>query len=284
VFKWKLMLSTLPPVLAILAVKLFCERVLHYDGLIDFSDVGIILTAGVFLTGFVLAGTMADYKEAEKLPGELSCSLETIEDIFVLACTLRPGLRLPRLRADLLAVIDSVLDWLLKQQDVRSVYSAMNRLNGTFQELERQGAGPYASKSVPILLAVRRVVSRIDVIARTGFLPPAYALLEVLIVMIISLLLIARFKGLAAECLLVSFVSMINLYMLRLIKDIDNPFDFRGGVRRRGAGEIDLFPLDEYRERLTARLDEAQSNVLDDERSDWKGAGRKPAAATAAGS
>jgi len=94
VLKWKLMLSTLPIVLLLLAVKLFLERVLGFEGLIDFSDVGIILTSGVFLIGFLLAGTMADYKEAEKLPADLSCTLETIEEIFVLAATDRPALDL----------------------------------------------------------------------------------------------------------------------------------------------------------------------------------------------
>ena len=36
VLKWKLMLSTLPVVLVLLAVKLFLERVLGFEGLIDF--------------------------------------------------------------------------------------------------------------------------------------------------------------------------------------------------------------------------------------------------------
>jgi len=42
--------------------------------------------------------------------------------------------------------------------------------------------------------------------------------------------------------------------MLRLIKDVDNPFDFEGGKRGPEAGEIALFPLEEYRERLAARV------------------------------
>ena len=96
--KWKLMVSTLPVVLALLGLKLFLEHVLGFEGLIDFSDVGIILTSGVFLIGFLLAGTMADYKEAEKLPADLSCTLETIEEIFVLAATDRPDLDLASLR------------------------------------------------------------------------------------------------------------------------------------------------------------------------------------------
>ena len=77
-------------------MKLLLEHVLGFEGLVDFSDVGIILTSGVFLIGFLLAGTMADYKEAEKLPADLSCTLETLEEIFVLAATGRPSWTLAR--------------------------------------------------------------------------------------------------------------------------------------------------------------------------------------------
>jgi len=254
VLKWKLMLSTLPIVLLLLAVKLFLERVLGFEGLIDFSDVGIILTSGVFLIGFLLAGTMADYKEAEKLPADLSCTLETIEEIFVLAATDHPALDLRALRREVLTLTDAIRDWLMQASSTSEVYAAMTRLNEVLQQLARAGAGPYASRAVPQLLMLRRSVSRIDVIVRTGFLPPAYALLEVLIVMIISLMMIARFRSVVAESLLVPFVALVNIYMLRLIKDVDNPFDFKDGARDQNSGEVALFPLDEYRERLAARV------------------------------
>lgn len=253
--KWKLMLSTVPIAAAILALKVVLELAVGFQGLIEFSDVGIILTAGVFLTGFLLAGTMADYKEAERLPAEISCTLETMEDIFELAATGRPALNLADLRRELLSLTDAIRSWLLRLFSTPEVFAAMTRMSSVLQQLEHAGAGPYASRAVPQLLMVRRSVSRIDVIVRTGFLPPAYALLEVLIVMIISLMLIARFRSLVAEFVMVFFVSLINIYMLRLIKDIDNPFDFEGGRRGPDSGEVALFPLDEYRARLAAKLD-----------------------------
>ncbi len=252
--KWRLMLTTLPYVAAILVAKLVLQFVLGFDGLVDFSDVGMVFTAGVFLLGFLLAGTMADYKEAEKIPAELASTLETIEEIFVLSATNRPGLDLPDLRRGLLAMTDSIKEWLLKRRPTAEVYDVMSAFGGRIEELERHGAGPYASRAVPQMLAVRRNVSRMDVIARTGFLPPAYALLEVLITMIILLTLIARFKNIAAECLLVPFIALINVYMLRLIRDIDNPFDYETDGSQHGSGEVPLFPIDEYRSRLAARL------------------------------
>ncbi|MEI2788502.1 MAG: SDR family oxidoreductase [Steroidobacteraceae bacterium] len=56
------------------------------------------------------------------------------------------------------------------------------------------------------------------------------------------------------QLLLVPFVALVNIYMLRLIKDVDNPFDFKEGARDQSSGEVALFPVDEYRERLAARV------------------------------
>ncbi|MDT5188609.1 MAG: hypothetical protein QOI28_860, partial [Mycobacterium sp.] len=39
-----------------------------------------VIAAEVFIVGFMLAGTTGDFKEAERLPGELAASLETVAD------------------------------------------------------------------------------------------------------------------------------------------------------------------------------------------------------------
>jgi hypothetical protein len=251
------MLTTLPFVVGVTAAKLVLDLAVGFDGLVDFSDIGIVLTGGVFLLGFILAGVMSDYKEAEKIPGEVATTLETIEEIFVLASTGRPGLKLPELRRQVLGLLDDIQAWLLKKKTTPEVFAAMTRMTETVRTLEKEGAGPYASRAVPQVLMMRKNIQRIDVISRTGFLPPAYALLEVLLAMILVLLLVAKFKSLVAESILVPFVTLVNLYMLRLIKDVDDPFDYRTDGAKAGGAEVDLFPLDEYRTRLSARLDDA---------------------------
>jgi hypothetical protein len=254
VLKWKLMLTTLPVVFAMAAVKLILDVVFEFRGLVPFADVGVILTACVFLIGFLLAGTMADYKESERLPAEIATTLEIIEEIFALASINRPGLSLAVLRRRVLDLTDAIRTWLV-QRDT-DVYAALSRIGDTIGWLEAEGAGPYASRAIPQLLAVRRNVSRIDVIARTGFLPPAYALLEVLVVMVIGLMLIAEFSSRLVESVIVPFVTLINVYMLRLIRDIDNPFEYSPDGTQDGRAEVELWPLDEYRARLVKRVAE----------------------------
>jgi hypothetical protein len=253
VIKWRLMLTTLPYVAVALAVKLGLEHLVGYTGAVEFTDVGMVLTGGVFLIGFMLAGTMADFKESEKLPADVACTLEAIEETFAQAAVGRASLDLPPYRRTLYQTTVVIDDWLHKRATSEAMFASLTRLGEQISELETVGAGPHASRALRDLAALRRLVTRIGVISRTGFLASGYALLEVLTIAIIGLLMISRFKNPITEVTLVSFVTLIYTYMVRLIRDIDDPFEYHAG-RTHGAAEVELFPLDEYRTRLADRL------------------------------
>lgn len=247
------MLTTLPYVAAVAALKFFIDRVLHFEGIVEFSEMGVVLTAGVFLTGFMLAGTMGDYKESERLPGELACTLEAIEEVMVLASAQKQAIAVGPLRAALKKVVEQIQAWLRKKGTFDAVYGELTALHGVIQQVERDGAGGYASRAVSELNNLRRTLTRINVISRTGFLPPAYALLETLLGIILLLVLLAKFKTPLAMTILVPFITLIYVYMLRLIKDIDDPFDYSPDGTKSGGAEVDLTPLDEYQKRLASR-------------------------------
>jgi hypothetical protein len=235
-------------------IKVVLEFAAGFAGVVEFSDVGVVLTGAVFLTGFLLAGTMSDYKESEKLPGDVATQLEAMEDMYALA-VLQKGVDGKVLRRQLLTLTDSIRNWLLKKETTAQVFTAMSVMNETSSAyLLQHNAGSTAGYALSPLDKLRKAVSRIDVISRTGFLPPAYALLEVLLVMVLTLMLFAKFKNMVAEFVIVPTVALLNIYMLRLIKDIDDPFDFAADGSKRGGAEVDLFPIDEFRERLAARI------------------------------
>jgi len=254
VLKWKLMLTTLPFVALVTAIKAGLQFGAGWDGAVEFADVGVVLTAGVFLTGFLLTGTISDYKEAEKLPSEVATTLELLEEILVLAASIRPVLKLKELRGSLLAMTDGIREWLYKRKTTAQVFETLTAFNDVLQILERDGAGPYASRAVPQLAGLRKTISRMDVISRTGFLPPAYALLETMLALILILVICAKYKSTLAEFILVPVLTLMYTYMLRLIRDVDDPFDYSSDGKRRGGAEVELFPIEEYRERLAKRV------------------------------
>jgi hypothetical protein len=254
------MVTTLPYVGAAVVVKIALRHGLGFEGVVDFSDLGPLFTGGVFLIGFMLAGTLSDYKESEKIPAELACGLETIEETFAQASVGRPAVNLPAARATLAALGTTVDDWLHRRVPQERVFAALSELQRCAEAVERAGASGYAGRALNELHVVRKLVTRIGVISRTGFLASGYAILETISTVIVALLMVARFHNVLAEATLVAFVTLVFAYMVRLIRDVDDPFEYADDGKS-GSAEVELFPLGEYRARLAARL--AESPVSD---------------------
>jgi hypothetical protein len=252
--KWRLLLTTIPYVLGVVCLALLRDHVLHFQGILDFTEVTAVLTAGAFLIGFMLSGTMSDYKESEKLPSELACVLETIEENVALACVKKSQFDLKGLRRRQLALTQSIEDFLLGRQPIETVFATMSDFSAVAHELEREGSY-YAGRVLGELHNLRKVVTRINVINKTSFLQSGYALLETMVTAIIVLLLVSRFRSPIAQYTLITFISLVYIYMVRLIRDVDSPFEYSPTGKRMGAAEVDPFPLLAYRERAAARME-----------------------------
>lgn len=251
--KWRLMLTTLPITVLILSLKFFITHGLGYEGLVKFTDIGIVITGGVFLIGFMLAGTIADYKESEKIPSEIACAIETIEDTILLAYGFKGGFDLGEARKQLHEVTDSIINWFKHGGSDEEVFRRINAITNIALTMEKAGAGAIASRVTAEQHNLRKLFSRVNVIKKTGFLVTGYALLEVLTVVIIGLILVSRFENETISIIIISFISQIFVYMIRLIKDVDEPFEYSPTGRSR-ASDVDLFPLLNYHERALKKL------------------------------
>lgn len=251
--KWKLFMTTLPYVVVIDLIDFSLGYFFNFEGLIDFSEVGLVLTGGIFLIGFMLAGTMTDYKESEKIPAELAATLETMEETISMANFMKPAVDVNSLRKTLFTLSTDISSWFDKKVETLAIFNSLNKFQEQgIKQLEEAGATTYAARLLGELSSLRKIITRIGVISRTGFIAYGYALLEVLISLIILLLIISKFKSALAEYILITFVSLIYIYMYRLIKDIDDPFEY--SEHSAGGSEIPLFPLDEYIERAKTRI------------------------------
>ncbi len=251
--KWKLLWGTLPYVAGALALKLTLEA-LGFAGVLEFADIGLVLTGGVFLIGFMLSGTLTDYKESEKIPAELACTMEAIEETFVQAAIGRPAVALGAERATLLECGEVVWRWFHRARTQADVSEALGRLRDRILALESVGASPHASRALRELHNLRRYITRVAVISRTGFIAAGYALLEVLTGAVLLMMMVSHFKNRLTEGVLISFVTLIFVYMVRLIRDIDDPFEYSESGPT-GAVEVELFPLREYLDRLKSRVE-----------------------------
>jgi hypothetical protein len=251
--KWRLMLTTLPITALILLIKFGVVHGLQYEGLVKFSEIGLVITGGIFLIGFMLAGTISDYKESEKIPAEIACSLETIEDTFVLGSIAKGGFDLSSLRKQLNGVTDSIISWFEQRESAEEVFAGISSITTMASVLEIAEVGAIASRISGEQHNLRKLFSRVSVIRRTYFLATGYALLDVLTVVIICLLIVSKFENEFTGVIIISFITQIFVYMLRLIRDIDEPFEYSPSGNARAA-DVDLFPLMDYDRRAKSRI------------------------------
>ncbi|MDX1959789.1 MAG: hypothetical protein SFU98_14535 [Leptospiraceae bacterium] len=255
--KWKLLLSCIPYVLVVAGLDYFVSEVIGFSGIVEFADVALVLTGGIFLIGFMLAGTMQDYKESEKIPGELASFFESLEEtILQAAASAKTPIDKKLYIQELHHTVETVLHWLHKRKSQEEMFASLHALTKKIIEFEAAGAnGGACGKIIGDVHSIRKIVTRIGVISRTGFLATGYALLEVLIFCIVCLLIISKFKTVQAEYILISFVTTIYVYMYRLIKDVDDPFEYSPDedFDEANATEIPLFPIREYLIRSKAR-------------------------------
>jgi hypothetical protein len=249
-FKWKLMITTLPFVLIFLAIKFGLQYGINFSGMIKFSDIAIVLTGGIFLIGFMLAGTMSDYKESEKIPGEMVSSLETIEEALCHISVTKQNIQPSEARALVMQLTTIIDEWLYKKHETTKVYEVISQVSAKAQTLDGAALGIRVQNE---LHNIRKMITRIDVIARTSFIQSGYALMDTIVALVLALLMISKFDTIISQAVVCAFVSLIYIYMVRLIRDIDDPFEYEDGAAQ-GAAEVDLFPLVEFKQRLKGRM------------------------------
>src|SRR3989344_7439123 len=79
--KYSLALKILPIVIVLVLIK---AGIIYY-GFPELNPGPLLTTfigGAIFLIGFLLAGTLSDYKESEKLPSDIAISLKTLYDDF----------------------------------------------------------------------------------------------------------------------------------------------------------------------------------------------------------
>lgn len=207
-----------------------------------------VIAAEVFIVGFILSGTAADFKEAERLPGEVVGSLDSIADECLI---MDEELKLPEARqcVSLLADIGvSIREWLLGGDGFDDVLDLLRRLNPLFIVFAPKIQAGFTTRLKSEQANIRRVVIRMDTIRRTSYVSAGYLIAEVTGLMILVLLLITAVGQLAPTLLVVGVITYLLVYAIAMIRDIDNPFEYHNG--KPGAADVDLGVLESCERRL----------------------------------
>jgi len=247
------MLTTrvLPIAVVAMVVKLVFDQ-FGWDHLPLSSLTGTIVSANVFLLGFLISGSLPDYKESEKLPGEMSASLDTLADeMVILHHNKKPPVA--RLFLEHLADLSTLLDkWFLKEARTREVMDALNGLNMHLAELENHTQANFITRMKQEQNNIRKMVIRVHTIRSTTFIATAYAIAEVFTALVIGGLLFMDLGPLPESLFFTGAITLLLCYMIALIKDLDNPFHYHEHAHL--DDEIALEPISKVREKIQTLL------------------------------
>jgi hypothetical protein len=223
--KWFLVLKVLPFVAVFVVLKL----IVHFVGWDPF-ELGPVLTsliaATVFLLGFLIAGTLADYKESERMPGEVSAIFETMADdcrvIYATKGATEARATLAYLR-DLLA---ATLTWMAKEERTNALLEKIAALGGYFASLEQYTQPNFIVRLRQEQNLLRRAVLRIDTIRDTEFVKAGYTIAQIATGLLILAFVLTNIDPFYESIFLFGAVTFLLMYILLLIEDLNNPFSY----------------------------------------------------------
>jgi hypothetical protein len=258
--RWRMAVMALPLVALVAVAKIIVTELGAED--IELNPLYTGLVAGnIFLLGFLLAGTLADYKESEKLPVEIAASLDSIGDEFRIVAEGKgraEGTGAAEGKAALahLAVtVRTILAWLYGNQPFGAVLDRVEALSDHFVAIEPHTQVTFVSRIKGEQNAVRRMLMRVYSIHVTSFVVAGFMVAALTSILLIGVLLFIDVGALATDLILLCTLTFLLGYVLLLIRDLDDPFEYTSEGEKAGSAEAALDPLVQLSERLPAAGD-----------------------------
>lgn len=232
-------------VIPFIALLVAAKLLLHHYNLELLSINAIfsgLIGANVFLMGFLLNGVLSDYKESERLPGELAAILATLADEFQ-SIHRRSGS--PLALAGLEAVQElgaSILRWLFKKERTGSIQARIAALSDHLLAVEGLTQANFIARLKQEQSQLRKIIIRIHTIRETDFISSGYFIARTTTLLLLLGLVSARIEPFYESLFFVVVVGYLLLFLMFLIRDLDNPF----GYYEQGSSEdVSLKPLED---------------------------------------
>jgi hypothetical protein len=249
--KWNLALSVVPIVLIAVVFK-YLYHVYDLEVLSPSLFMSGLIAGDIFLLGFLIAGVLVDYKEGEKVPGDLAASFAAVFDDLSVVYKVNKVQATRESLKHVLDLIGSLKDWFHRTEHTEALMDKISNLSDDFAAIV-----PFADSNAMFRLKdeqnkIRRLVIRARTIRGTYFVPSGYAIAEATNIFVIIGLLATQTSTIYEAVFFVGLIAFLNTYMLMLIKLLDNPFDYYS--KDAGIDEVSLLPLDETEQRIVTLI------------------------------
>lgn len=244
--KWGLIFKALGITITLLIVRLVFDY-LKFDILSVTNLITAFIGGAIFTIAIIFAGTLTDYKESEKIPGEIVTSIRTMYSDLTLVrvkdVTLIAGMQ-GNVAALMRCINQNFRD---NTWDLEAMDKAIDAVTSDISTLVDEGVPPnFIIKLKSELTAIDRLSHRVKTIADTSFIPAAYAISELAAAGVIILLFFVKLDPYYEGLVLFTVLSMLLISLLLLIRDMDNPFE----VGQKTYADVDLFLLWDLEKKL----------------------------------
>jgi len=254
--RWAIAIKIAPILLALLAARAVVDATgasfIELTGLF-----GSLIAANVFVLGFLLAGTLADYKESERLPVELASSIETIADECLITHKNKGAPEALDALAYMSEFSSALLCWFHKEERTKDLLTRVSGMNEFLLAFESLTQPNFIVRLKQEQNNIRRMVLRIDAIRDTPFLSVGYSMSYIGTVALLGGLLFANIEPYYQAMFYLAVIGFLLIYLTVLIKDVDNPFDhYKHGAE---SASVSLKPIFDIDEKLRGYTDEVGS-------------------------
>jgi predicted membrane chloride channel (bestrophin family) len=199
-----------------------------------------IIAANVFLIGFLLSGVLSDYKESEKIPGEIASSINNIFSELIYLYDDKKILKSKECMLYSQELTKSILDWFYRKERTTSIIAKTRYLNSLFAKVENDTQANYIVRIKNEISNLSRSIIRVDTIRDTNFIASGYQIsISVTILMCVGLIF-SKIDPFYESLFFVGVISFLMIFLILLIHDLDDPF---GYSRKYSAENVSLYPI-----------------------------------------
>ena len=245
--KWGISFKLIPILGVVLILKLLC----HKFGF-EFISLNALFTsliaATTFLVGFLITGVISDYKESEKIPGDMAAGLEALYDEAYILNKNKDTEKTKEFLVFYRDFLKSINDWFYRREKTKSILARLHHMDDYFAEFESIIQPNFLTRMKNEQSNLRRMVIRVDNIRDLSFIQSAYAIAELLTIFVITGLLVLKVEPFYEAVSFALLISFLFVYMILLIKDLDNPFDY--SEQGENGTEVSIKPIHDVIERI----------------------------------
>lgn len=236
-----------------LAVHYFDLELLSLNNL--FSG---IIAGNVFLMGFLLSGVLSDYKEAERIPGEMANTLAILYEECSLLASAKNDDAARRCVHAIADLVEQIGRWFHRQLRTRELLDLTRRCNVLLSELEPAVQANHVVRLKSELTGLRRLIVRTDTIRDTSFISSGYLIASSVTGLLCIGLILSKIEPFTESLFFVGVISFLMIFLLLLIRDLDDPFAFE---ENSSAENVSLYPIDRLRQQILGELDPMRTDL-----------------------